>query len=95
MRKRFDYGLFLMSRLKEQGDTFVDIGKAAAESGLPKAYLEKVAQELKRAGMLESRKGPGGGYRLAKDPASASVGALIRFYDPIQDFCPLLREMKK
>lgn len=95
MQKRFDYALFLLGRLKDQGGSFVDIGKVAGESGLPKAYLEKVAQELKRAGWLESRKGPRGGYRLAKDPKSASVEALIRFYDPIQDFCPVLREMKK
>jgi len=92
MRKRFDYALFLLGRLKEQGGAFVDIGKVAGAAGLPKAYLEKVAQELKHAGWLESRKGPHGGYRLANGSESASVEALIRFYDPIREFCPLLRE---
>ncbi len=95
MRKRFDYALLLLDRLKDQGGAFIDIGSVAEASGLPKAYLEKVAQELKHAGWLESRRGSGGGYRLVKDPQSVSVEALISFYSPIQEFCPLLREMKK
>ena len=95
MRKRFDYALFLVGRLKEHGGVFVDIRKVAGTSGLPKAYLGKVAQELKRGGMLEPRKGPHGGYRLTNGSANASVAALIRFYDPIQEFCPLLRALKK
>ena len=95
MRKRFDYALALVGHLKGQGRAFVGIKKAAEASGLPKAYLEKVAQELKRSGWLESRKGPSGGYRLLKDPKSVSVQALIKFYSPIQEFCPLLRARKK
>ncbi|MEK9147867.1 MAG: Rrf2 family transcriptional regulator, partial [Patescibacteria group bacterium] len=87
--------LALIGHLKEQGRAFVDVEKAAEASGLPKAYLEKVAQELKRAGWLESKKGSGGGYRLLKNPKSVSVKALIQLYSPIQAFCPLLRARKK
>lgn len=95
MRKRFDYAVTLIGHLKEQGGAFVDITKAAEASGLPKAYLEKVAQELKRAGWLEARKGLGGGYRLKGDGAPVSVEALINFYNPIYELCPVLRALKK
>lgn len=91
MQKRFDYALFLVSRLKEQGGVYVDIGTIVGASGLPKAYLEKVAQELKRAGWLESRKGPGGGYRMAQKGEAVSIQALIDFYHPMREFCPVLR----
>jgi Rrf2 family nitric oxide-sensitive transcriptional repressor len=93
MKKRFDYALMLMECLKKRGG-FVDIRTAAEESKLPRAYLEKVAQELKRAGWLEARKGAGGGYRLAKDPSGVSVEALINFYESRRSFCPLLRDLK-
>lgn len=95
MRKRFDYALILLEHLKGKRGEFVDLGGAAKECKLPRAYLEKVAQELKQAGWLEARKGAGGGYRLLKDPAAVSVQALIDFYEPVYAFCPLLRELKK
>ncbi|MBI4132383.1 MAG: Rrf2 family transcriptional regulator [Candidatus Sungbacteria bacterium] len=95
MRKRFDYAIALLGSLREQGGTFAGVGTIAEALGLPRAYLEKVAQELKQAGWLESRKGPYGGYRLSKDGGQVSVEALINFYSPIQQFCPVLREMEK
>ena len=95
MRKRFDYALALIGHLRERGGAFVDIRNVAVASGLPRAYLGKVAQELKRAGWLEARKGPGGGYRLVKDRERISIETLIHFYNPIREFCPVLRAMKK
>ena len=94
-RKQFDYALALLGCLKEVNGAFVDIRKVADASGLPRSYLEKVAQELKSAGWLESKKGSGGGYRLLKNPENVSVEALIDFYQPVNDFCPVLRTLKK
>lgn len=94
-KKRFDYALILLEYLKQNPEKFIDTSTVADKFGLPQAYLEKVAQELKRAGWLEGRRGAGGGYRLLKDPASVSVESLISFYEPIYSFCPLLRELKK
>ncbi len=95
MRKRFDYGLALIGRLKGESGKFIGMGRIAEELGLPAAYLEKVAQDLKRAGWLESRKGPGGGYRIKGNGATVSVQALINFYNPIYKFCPVLRALKR
>ena len=95
MKKRFDYALILIERLKQHKGEFADIRMIAKELRLPKAYLEKVAQELKHGGWLESKKGAGGGYRLAKNAAAVSVAALINFYEPIHSFCPLLRTLKR
>ena len=94
-KKRFDYALILIERLKKNKEEFVGIRTIAEEFRLPRLYLEKVAQELKRAGWLESRKGIGGGYRLAESHAAPSIDALINFYEPLYSFCPLLRVLKK
>ncbi len=95
MKRKFDYAVILTEYLKNQNGRFIDIKNVAEEFQLPRAYLEKVAQELKRAGWLESRRGAGGGYRLAKNPSPFSVETLINFYEPIHSFCPLLRSVKE
>lgn len=95
MKSRFDYALALVGHLRERGGNFSAIGVIARSYGLPAAYLEKVAQELKRAGWLEARKGPGGGYRLKGGGGSVSVQALINFYNPLYELCPVLRARKR
>ena len=95
MKRKFDYALILLEHLKKSRGGFMNIKTVAEEFKLPAAYLEKVAQELKRAGWLEGRRGFGGGYRLAKDPSAVSVESLISFYEPIYSFCPVLRDLKK
>lgn len=42
------------------------------------AYLEQILNKLRRAGLIGSVKGPGGGYLLSKEPASMSIGAILR-----------------
>ena len=50
-----------------------------AESGdIPRKFLEAILVELRDAGLVASRRGPGGGHRLAKDAARVMVGDIIR-----------------
>ncbi len=39
----------------------------------PRAYVKKIVTKLRRAGIVETRPGPGGGIRLAKPPSAVSV----------------------
>ena len=86
MSKRFDYGLILIERLKKEPREFLDVRTVAKEHKIPTAYLEKIAQEFKKAGWLESRRGREGGYRLVRE---ASVSDLINFFEKPYQFCPL------
>jgi Rrf2 family protein len=41
------------------------------------AYLEQILSKLRRAGLIVSVKGPGGGYLLSKEPAEISIGSIL------------------
>jgi Rrf2 family cysteine metabolism transcriptional repressor len=51
-----------------------DIAKAQA---IPQRFLEVVLNELKHAGLVEARRGPRGGYLLARDPRDITVGDIM------------------
>jgi Rrf2 family cysteine metabolism transcriptional repressor len=54
------------------------IQEIAARQGIPQRYLEQVLLQLKRAGLLDSRRGSSGGYRLNRPPDQVTVGAVLR-----------------
>jgi Rrf2 family transcriptional regulator, iron-sulfur cluster assembly transcription factor len=49
----------------------------ARRQRISQRYLEQIFNKLLRAGLLKSRRGPRGGYMLAKDPSEISVGDII------------------
>jgi Rrf2 family protein len=71
--------LSFLARSKEK-DTFLIAEVAEAES-IPKKFLEAILLTLKSHGILSSRKGPGGGYSLAKAPGSITIGSVIRAFE--------------
>ncbi|MBI9112626.1 Rrf2 family transcriptional regulator [Maridesulfovibrio ferrireducens] len=56
----------------------VRISDIAQRQGLSTKYLEKLIRELKKAGFISSKRGPGGGHTLAMTPKEISVGAIVR-----------------
>lgn len=63
---------------------FVSLKDIATRYHLPHAYCEKLAQKLKEAGVLASRVGKNGGYRLVKNPKKVSVQSLIDVFQKQQ-----------
>jgi len=59
----------------------VTIHEIAQRHHIPLKYLEQILLELKRGGILESRRGVRGGYTLARPPEEISVGAVLRVVD--------------
>lgn len=94
MRKKIDYAIVLCDRLKLAGNVFVDMNAVAHETRLPYAFLEKVAHELKQKGLLESKRGAGGGYRLVKLHRKVAAGEIINLFYRPYEVCPLLRNKK-
>jgi Rrf2 family protein len=56
----------------------VSIGEIAKAQAIPARFLEAILAQLKRASLVESRRGNEGGYVLARPPARISVGDVLR-----------------
>jgi Rrf2 family protein len=66
---------------KEYGQGPVLISDVAQREEIPRKFLEIILLELKNAGILQSRKGKGGGYSLARSPQNITLGSVIRVLD--------------
>jgi Rrf2 family protein len=49
----------------------------AARQRIPLRFLERILQDLRKAGIVEARRGPRGGYALAKPPADVSLARVL------------------
>lgn len=56
----------------------VSIQEIASRQGIPQRYLEQVLLQLKRAGLLTSKRGAAGGYHLMRAPEDITVGEVLR-----------------
>lgn len=58
---------------------------ARAES-IPAPILGKILQELVRKGLLDSRRGPGGGFRLSRRPSQITLQEVVAAVDGLDHF---------
>jgi Rrf2 family protein len=76
------YGLKALIYLARNNDSesvlLVDIAEAG---NIPKKFLHAILRELRNAGFVKSKKGPGGGYTLVRDGRSIKVGDIVRTLD--------------
>jgi Rrf2 family protein len=76
------YGLKAALYLAGLGDKSTANGaEIALANRIPKKFLDSILLELKNVGIVRSKKGPGGGYRLAGHPKDIRVGHIIRALD--------------
>ncbi len=71
--------LLVLARESDRGPVLV--ADLAARESLPRKFLETILLDLKRHRLVESRKGPGGGYFLRRKPSEVTFGEVIRALD--------------
>jgi Rrf2 family protein len=82
LTKKGKYGLKAMvdlAGLAEGQTAFVN--EIASRNNIPKKFLDTILLELRNAGMLRSKKGPGGGYSLSKPASEILIGQVVRTLD--------------
>jgi Rrf2 family protein len=67
-----------MAKEPEEKFLIKDISEAC---NIPKKFLEAILLDLKRAGILGSKQGKGGGYFLRMDPADVNLADVVRQFD--------------
>ncbi len=73
------YGLRAMGEFAHHyGQGPRSLAEVARSQGISQAYLEQIAIDLRRAGLLRSRRGVKGGYYLAHSPEQMTAGDVIR-----------------
>jgi Rrf2 family protein len=82
LSKKAKYAIKALVKLaKEYQKGPILIGDISKEERIPKKFLEAILLELRNAGILNSRKGKGGGYYLLKNPKEVSLSSVIRLFD--------------
>ncbi|MBI5413586.1 Rrf2 family transcriptional regulator [Candidatus Peregrinibacteria bacterium] len=68
--RKTDYGLIFLEILSHayKHGAVITVRDVSEKYGVPYSFLEKVALDLKTAGIIVSKKGKGGGYVLARSP---------------------------
>jgi Rrf2 family protein len=74
-----EYGIRVMAHLaKHDGERPISLATIADSEGLPLAYLEHLVQRLRKAGLVDSRRGAQGGYTLAREAGDISMAEVVR-----------------
>jgi Rrf2 family protein len=63
------------------GDGPMPIATLSKQESIPIRFLELILLDLKGHGLLNSKKGPHGGYQLDQAPSKITIGSLIRIMD--------------
>jgi len=89
--KTCEYALRALSYLasKERGAALTMIPEVSRKTGVPAPYIAKIFQSLVRSGILESQRGPTGGFAFKRPPETISLFEIVQTID---DVSPLVSQ---
>ena len=94
LSRRSKYGLKALLALAEKaGQGPVLVAELATRDAIPKKFLEAILLELNRHGLVQSKKGKGGGYFLRRAPGQITFGEVIRVLDGPLAAVPCVSQM--
>ncbi|MEB3167929.1 MAG: RrF2 family transcriptional regulator [Cyanobium sp.] len=76
------HALKALMLLAEEPQRWLSVADLAARQQLPQALLEQQLLQLRRAGLLQARRGRSGGYRLAMPPQTIDLAAVLEALRP-------------
>ena len=80
------YAMVALADMALQGrEGLITLGDISERQDVSLAYLEQLFVKLRRAELVESVRGPGGGYRLSRDPSQIRVVDILKAVDETVD----------
>lgn len=80
-RKKTEYGMMMVSLLADKAHGGLVSVSTMQEYGLPRSFLVKIARDLIKAKLVVAKEGRGGGYSLARDPATITLKDVVEAID--------------
>jgi Rrf2 family protein len=68
----------VLARDYQEDDSVVRIQEISDKQNIPKRFLEQILNDLKSAGIVQSKRGVAGGYRLKRNPNQITLAEIIR-----------------
>lgn len=100
LSRKVDYGLAFLAVLAERPKKWVPLSEVARQRRISPKFLSQLVVGLREAGVVDSREGLHGGYRLAKAPAAIRIKEVVEALEgdtalvdcllkpcPIEGFC--------
>ncbi|KEQ54924.1 RrF2 family transcriptional regulator [Sphingobium chlorophenolicum] len=82
LTRHTDYALRVLIHLAVAPSGRATIPEIADAYGLSRNHLMKVVHHLGQGGLLDTQRGRGGGFTLARPPEAISIGEVVRFSEP-------------
>lgn len=92
LTKKSKYALKALLYLAKNNE-LVQISELSQKEGIPQKFLENILLELRKHGLLASKRGKEGGYMLGKPPEQISFGQIIRILDGPLAYVPCVSAM--
>jgi Rrf2 family nitric oxide-sensitive transcriptional repressor len=73
-----DFSLRVLMSLAARPDELATVAALALEHGISRHHLTRVVHQLGVKGYIETMRGKGGGFRLAREPEKIRVGDVVR-----------------
>ncbi|OGR13617.1 MAG: hypothetical protein A2277_02540 [Desulfobacterales bacterium RIFOXYA12_FULL_46_15] len=90
------YGTRLILDIAVYGkDKPVPLSDVSSRQNISVKYLEQIIRKLKKAGIVDSCRGPSGGHMLAKSPDKISVGEIVRILEESTVIADCAEQKKK
>ncbi|KAA3612829.1 MAG: Rrf2 family transcriptional regulator [Planctomycetota bacterium] len=77
LTRRSEYGLMALAYLARRHGTYCSVREIVANLGIPRRLLAEILKDLSHYQIVRAVRGPGGGYRLRKDPDQLSLAEIV------------------
>ncbi len=86
-KTRYGFRLMIYLGINQSHENSIQLGEVAKKENISLKYLEKIVQMLKRGGWVSVKRGPKGGYRLAKPESSIT---LLDIFECLEGSCSVI-----
>jgi Rrf2 family protein len=81
VNKKSDYGLLIISKLAADTSEYVSLSKLVEKTRLPQRFIARIAADLAKNGILASKEGKVGGYKLVKKLDDVTLYDYLSIFD--------------